>query len=297
MTDILLILNPVAGGGSDDDDIRDWHERRPEVEVRTTSGEGDARRWGREAAEERRGMVVAAGGDGTIHEVACGLLEAGTGETTLGILPLGTGNDLVRSIGVPGNVAEALELLDRGRRREMDAVRVATDGGEERFLVNALTGGFSGEIHDALDAEVKESWGPLSYLRSGLETWGERSAYELELEVDGEASTHEALNLVVANGGYAGHGLPVAPGADPFDGLLDVVLILDVTGLKLSGLAAKMLTGDPVEHEALVRRQGRRIRVVSPACELPVSVDGEPTKVSGITLEVLPGALPVLVGD
>ncbi len=307
----LLILNPKAGGGSEDDLIEEWKERRPDVELRRTRKVGDGERWAREAAADGWRLVVAAGGDGTVHEVACGLLEGaggprdpgagngsgGTGRATgLGILPLGTGNDLIRSLSIPDDLGEALELLDRGQLRDLDVVRVERDGREESYFFNALTGGFSGEIHDALDQDVKQRWGPLSYLRSGLETWGERRTYHFDVEVDGETGHHEALNLVVANGGYAGHGLPVAPGADPFDGTLEVLLIRDAPTLELSGLAARMLTGDAPEHDALVRLQGRSCRVRSRQ-PFPVSIDGEPTEAQELSFEVAPGALPVLVGS
>lgn len=295
MSQILVIVNPVAGGGSESDRIESWLERRPEARLRRTRQGGDARRWAREAAGEGCGLVVAAGGDGTVHEVAHGILEAGRAEVALGILPLGTGNDLIRSLGVPDDLEEALELLDRGARRSMDVIRLGSEEGEDRIVLNALTGGFSGEIHEALDEELKESWGPLSYLRSGLEMWGERSPFRLELEVDGEVSEYDALNLVVANGAYAGHGIPVAPGADPFDGLLEVVLILDASGLELSSLAARMLTGGPVEHDALVRCSGRAVEVRC-AEPLPVSVDGEAEVRSSLSLRVRPRALPVVVG-
>jgi diacylglycerol kinase (ATP) len=292
---VWVILNPTAGGGEEGEEIRAWAERRPRVRVRETSAAGDGRRWARDAAREGVDLVVAAGGDGTVHEVADGLMEVEGSGPALGVVPLGTGNDLVRSLAVPQDVEEALELLDRGRRRPMDVVRLEGVGGEPRFFLNALNGGFSGDVHDALGPELKERWGPLSYLRSGLETWGERAPYELELEVDGEVSRHEALNLVVANGGYAGHGIPVAPGADPFDGHLDVLVILDAPALELSGLAARMLTGEPVEHDLLVRWRARSVRIQA-ARPLPVSVDGEPDELSDASMEVRPGALPVVVG-
>ena len=293
---VRVILNPTAGGGEEGEEIRAWAARRPGVRVRETSQAGDGRRWAREAAREGIDLVVAAGGDGTVHEVACGIVEHEGPAPALGIVPLGTGNDLVRSLGVPQDVEEALELLDRGRRRAMDAVRLEGVGDEPRFFFNALNGGFSGDVHDALDPELKERWGPLSYLRSGLETWGERTPYELELEVDGEESRHEALNLVVANGAYAGHGIPVAPGADPFDGLLDVLLIRDAPALELSGLAARMLTGEPVEHELLARWRARSVRIRAER-SLPVSVDGEPGELSEASVEVRPGALRVVPGS
>lgn len=319
----LVILNPKAGGGAEGDRIQEWKERRPDVELRRTEKVGDAERWAREAARDGWRLVVAAGGDGTVHEVACGLLRgsaegsgnggaaagagprgngrAGNGQgnghgTGLAILPLGTGNDLIRSLSVPGDLDEALEILDRGQLRDLDVVRLELDGEGKSHFFNAVTGGFSGAIHDALDEDVKERWGPLSYLRSGLETWGERRTYELEVEVNGETRRHEALNLVVANGGFAGHGLPVAPGADPFDGTLEILLILDAPTLELSGLAARMLTGESPEHDALVRLQGRSCRVRSHR-PLPVSIDGEPTEAEELFFEMEPGALPILVGS
>lgn len=295
MTQILIILNPVAGGGSEADQIEAWRERRPEARLRRTGQAGDARRWARQSAENGYDLIVAAGGDGTVHEVANGILEAGRADVALGILPLGTGNDLVRSLGVPDDLQEALELLERGERRSMDVACLESEDGEDQIVLNALTGGFSGEIHDAMNEDLKESWGPLSYLRSGLEAWGDRSPYRVELEVDGETSEHEALNLVVANGAFAGHGIPVAPWADPFDGLLEVVLILEASGLELSGLAARMLTGEHVEHDALVRRSGRVVKVRSGE-PLPVSIDGEADVRSGLSLRIRPGALPVVVG-
>jgi len=295
MSRTLVILNPAAGGGADAGPIEGWRAGRPGVELRRTRGKGDAELWAREAAEEGADLIVAAGGDGTLHEVGCGILASDASQAVLGVLPLGTGNDLARSLGISEDPAEAVELLDRGHRRALDAVRMELDG-ELRFFFNALTGGFSGEIHEKLDAEVKASWGPLSYLRSGLETWGERSPYGLEVEVDGEAAFHEALNLVVANGGSAGSGIPVAPGADPFDGLLDVVVVLEAPALELSALAARMLAGEaPDDHQALVRRRGRSVRVRARE-PLPVSVDGEAATAREMTFQVVPGALPVMAG-
>jgi len=303
MNDTLIILNPAAGGSDGADLVRDWGRSRPEVELRTTEGPGDARRWAREAADEGRQRVVAAGGDGTVHEVASGLLDSGEQVPTLALLPLGTGNDLARSLDVPDDVEQALEVLERGRVRAMDVAHVRWDGGPEEegegsgesFLVNALTGGFSGELHDSLDDEVKSAWGPLSYLKTGLEEWGERSTYDITVSVDGESMDHEALNLVVANGAWAGGGMPISPDADPFDGVLNVLVVRDAPGWQLSALAARMLTGDPGDHDALDRRQGRSVRVEAGAA-FPVSLDGERITVRSLELELRPGTLPVVVG-
>ena len=303
MNDTLIILNPAAGGGGGADRVRDWAARRPKVELRVTEGPGDARRWARDAAEQGRHRVVAAGGDGTVHEVASGLLDHGEDIPTLALLPLGTGNDLARSLQVPDELEAALEILERGRVRGMDVARVRWDGDSdqegdgsgESFLVNALTGGFSGELHDSLDEGVKSAWGPLSYLKTGLEEWGERSTYAITVSVDGESQDYEALNLVVANGASAGGGMPISPEADPFDGVLNVLVVRDAPGWELSALAARMLAGEPGDHDALDRRRGRSVLVEADE-SFPVSLDGERITVRTLDLELRPGTLSVVVG-
>ncbi|TVP45060.1 MAG: diacylglycerol kinase family lipid kinase [Gemmatimonadales bacterium] len=305
---IVLIVNPGAGDGSDLEVIGDWADARPGATVRRTREGGDAERFAREAVDAGASLVVAAGGDGTIREVARGLV-GGASETrdrrglrpgepdlpTLGILPLGTGNDLARSLEIPLRIGEALELLDRGERRLMDVVSLTLDGAPAPFYLNALTGGFSGGLHGTIDGETKAAWGSLSYLRSGVEAWKDRSVYPIEMEVDGKRTQHRALNLIIGNGSSAGGGMPVALGADPFDGLLEVVVFLDASGLELSGLAARLFAGGDDDHPALVRLQGRSVRVRTGGELLPVSIDGEPGEAADLSIEVLPGKLPVLV--
>jgi diacylglycerol kinase (ATP) len=292
----LVILNPSAGGGSDGAQVEAWAALRGGTRVRTTAAPGDASRWARQAADEGVGLVVAAGGDGTVHQVAAGLLAGPARSVALGVLPLGTGNDLARTLGIPLKLIPALHTLDAGYRRDMDVARVTPDEGDPRFLLNALTGGFSGELHDDMDAATKSTWGPLSYLRCGIELWGEHTVWPLTVEVGEERVEVEALNLVVANGATAGGGLPVAPGADPFDGMLEVVLILEAPASTLSALAAGFVTGDPGPSEALVRLQGTGVTIRSPR-PLPLSLDGERLEASALRVELVPGRLPVVVGE
>ena len=238
--------------------------------------------------------MAAAGGDGTVREVALGILEVEGSETALGIVPMGTGNDLARSLAIPFEMPDSLNLLEIGSPRRMDIVSLTMDGHADSFFLNALTGGFSGALHDALDEEVKRAWGPLSYVRCGIESWGERILYLIRIEIDGREESYEVLNFAVANGATAGCGIPVAPEADLFDGELDITLILDAPPLQLPGLAAQVLAGGVDDHEALVRRRGRIIRLSS-GSPLPVSVDGEAFKASEFQLEVNATRLPVVV--
>lgn len=296
MPETLIVHNPEAGGESEARRLEEWAASRPEVELRRTADRGDALRWARNAARRGVRLVVAAGGDGTIHEVGNGLLDADhPRDVALGIIPLGTGNDLARSLGVPLEADQALELLERRRVHRMDVARLTLDRGKPRYFLNALTGGFSGTLHDALEPEVKQAWGPLSYLRSGVETWGERVLYRLRLTVDDQEFTYAALNLAVANGSTAGAGIRIAPEANLFDGELDVVIVLEATALELGRLAAQILTGGSGDHEALVRLRGKTIRV-SCSTPFPVSVDGEAAEATDISVDLVQRQLPVVAG-
>ncbi|MEX2532064.1 MAG: diacylglycerol kinase family protein [Gemmatimonadota bacterium] len=293
----LIIQNPQAGADRANREVQEWADARPEVELRATAGKGDAHQWARDAARRGVKLVVAAGGDGTVREVGNGLLDAdGPGGVALGIVPLGTGNDLARSLGVPGSVGQALNLLEGGRVRRMDVARVGLGHGKPSYFLNALTGGFSGALHDALEPETKAAWGPLSYLRSGVESWGDRTTYRLRLAVDGRDFTYTALNLVVANGATAGGGIPIAPEASLFDGELDVAVVLEATAMELGNIAAQILAGGPGDHEALVRLRGRSIRV-SCSIPFPLSIDGEAEEATEISMDVVRGKLLAVVGS
>ena len=124
-----------------------------------------------DAAHSGIDLVVAAGGDGTVHLVANGLMRAGpTADTrpALGVLPLGTGNDLARTLGLPlkASPIEALDALRRAERHCLDLIRVSHDGDDEHtdYAVNVCAGGFSGTVDEILTSEMKQTWGPLAYL-------------------------------------------------------------------------------------------------------------------------------------
>ncbi len=298
----LIILNPASGHKGDRSFIERWARTTPGTRLRWTEGPDDGRRWARAAAEEGVEMVVAAGGDGTVNEVGSGIVSAQSDSqdapatTLLGIVPLGTGNDLARSLAIPLDPEEALGLLDGGgSSRTLDIMEVELDDSPPRMVLNAVTGGFAGELHESLTDEVKVAWGPLSYLRTGAELWGEHSTWDLEIASgEGEPRRIRALNLVLANGASAGGGIPVAPGADPGDGWMDVLVIRDGEGLELSGLAARMLTRDDPEHPLLVRLRVREVEVRSRR-PIPLSLDGEPAEARQIRARMRPARLNVLV--
>jgi diacylglycerol kinase (ATP) len=290
-----VICNPSSGGGSyDPDEIRDELEGL-EVEWVQTEGPEDAIG----AAEEwSEGLLVVAGGDGTINDVVNGLGRAGFPEgVTLGILPAGTGNDLAATLCIPEDPDLAKDLILQNRGRWLDVARVRSDGIGERFFINVATGGLGAEISDANDEELKRRWGKLSYLRASLEVARNFDVRELMLYIDGEERQVEAVNIAVGNCRYTGGGWPATPKANPEDGLLDVVIIenLGVTDL-LNLTPAVLAESNYLDSDGVLFVRAKEIRVDTQPPGLEFTVDGEVIGNEPAQFSVLPRALKVIVG-
>ena len=290
-----VICNPSSGGGSyDPDEIRDELEGL-EVEWVQTEGPEDAIG----AAEEwSEGLLVVAGGDGTINDVVNGLGRAGFPEgVTLGILPAGTGNDLAATLCIPEDPDLAKDVILQNRGRWLDVARVRSDGIGERFFINVATGGLGAEISDANDEELKRRWGKLSYLRASLEVARNFDVRELMLYIDGEERQVEAVNIAVGNCRYTGGGWPATPKANPEDGLLDVVIIenLGVTDL-LNLTPAVLAESDYLDSDGVLFVRAKEIRIDTQPPGLEFTVDGEVIGNEPAQFSVLPRALKVIVG-
>ena len=169
---IYLIHNPASGSAAQADLVRGWALSLEHVRRLETEGPGHARDLAR-AAADRGDRLVVAGGDGTVHEVVNGMLESERRDSVLALLPLGTGNDLARGLGIPLDVEAALPIASRGAGLPLDVLRATLDGAV-RHAVNALTGGFSGRAAEA-GAQAKERWGPLAYARGAVEVLAART--------------------------------------------------------------------------------------------------------------------------
>ena len=294
MRDAFVIVNPGARGGEGID--RELRRRLPGAAVHRTARPSHARVLARRAALAGYPLVVAAGGDGTLNEVLNGI-DPFLGQIRLGLLPLGTGNDFARSIGIPDDLDGALAVLERGLARRCDVVSYR-DRRLRRLFLNVSAGGFSGEVGESLTAERKQSWGPLAYLRAAIDTLPERSEYRITLRFDDHDEVHEtAVNLVVANGRFVAGGLPIAPEAMLDDGRFDVVLVRSAPlASLLAGLAPRVVLGrhldDPGERVLFRRARSLEVRSVP---HIPMNVDGELLGPRCGRFEVLPGALEIVV--
>ncbi|HEX5850421.1 MAG TPA: diacylglycerol kinase family protein [Rubrobacter sp.] len=290
-----VICNPASGGGGyDPEKIRDQLEGL-EVEWIETEGPDDAIG----AAEEwRAGLLIVAGGDGTVNDVVNGLGRAGFPEgVTLGILPAGTGNDLAATLCIPENPEHAEEVILQNRGRWLDVARVRSEGIGERYFINVATGGLGAEISSVNDEELKKRWGKLSYLRASLEVAKDFEARELKLYLDGEGHEVDAVNVAVGNCRYTGGGWPATPRANPEDGLLDVVIIETLGAGELLKLAPSALAqSDYLDKEGVFFARAKDVYVETQPPGLEFTVDGEVIGDEPAEFSVIPRSLKVLVG-
>ena len=292
MGKICVILNPSAGSVTDLDRLMVQIAQLPDVEICTTTKPGSAARYARTAIKKGSDLIVAAGGDGTLNEVINGVGED-LGAARVGLLPLGTGNDFARTIGVPTDLEAAMEVIRAGETRAIDLVRVTSD--EVRYFVNVSAGGFSGLVDEKLTPEMKKTWGPLAYLRSAAAALPELRAYRTTLAFDNTDSLMlDLYNVVVANGRYVASGTLIAPEASVDDGMLDIILIQKRSAPELALLAAQVALGTHLSSEAIVFRRAAKLTVNSKP-GMWFNVDGELVGNEPARFEILPRALRFVV--
>jgi diacylglycerol kinase (ATP) len=285
-----VIVNPRAACDVSGIRLETLLEAVGEADIRWTEGPGHAAELAREAISEGASRIVAAGGDGTVSEIASTLAAAPEG-AALGILPLGTGNDLARSLGVPLDLQSAARVLREGAERRIDVARVESAG--PSFMVIGSTAGLGGDIAAGLDVYLKRAWGAGVYLRMALAEIGSARTYRATIELDDETLELDVTNIVVANARFQGGGIPLAPEARLDDGLLDLVVLPALSTIKLLWLVPLILSGRQLRSRFVIHRRARRVRVAAEA-PMPVTIDGEPGGRGPVSYEVEPGALRVI---
>ncbi len=237
-------------------------------------------------------LVIAAGGDGTINAVINALWKT-VSPAVLGVLPLGTGNDFCRSLGVPLDPYDALRVIIAGNQRAIDIGVIDYGQGVQRFG-NVAAGGNADQMKQQITGEMKSQWGALCYVRGAVAAFANLQGYETRLEIAGHGDEVLPLwNIVVANGQFSGGGMAVAPGSIMDDGWLDVVAILDGTPLDVATLAADFVLGNFLEHDCVRHWRAKELTITSNP-PMKFSLDGETVQSNRYHFSVLPQALPVI---
>ncbi|MDI9637407.1 diacylglycerol kinase family lipid kinase [Kamptonema cortianum] len=248
--------------------------------------EGSAGWLARRAAGEGYDIVAAAGGDGTVNEVASALIGS---EAVLGILPMGTGNDLARTIGVGTDLKRAAECIATGTVREIDCGRVGNG-----YFVNVAGCGFDAQVATKINSGFKFLKGRPAYLAAVMSTLLSYRPIPINLTVDGIQHQLEVMLCAVANAKCYGGGMMIAPQADLSDGLLDVVVVKSVGKLEFLRAFPRVFSGNHLSHPKVESFRGKSIRIES-AVDAPVLADGEEIGTTPVEFEVVPRALKVLV--
>ena len=308
MSRYLIIINPTAGRGNGEKLAPQIEERLRSLgldfEMRRTTAPGHASQLAEQAAEAGWEVVVAAGGDGTSNEVVDGLLRArlrGIKSPTLGLIPIGRGNDFGFGVGIPHDYEIACQALAGGRRRWIDVGFVK--GGDYpggRYFGNGVGIGFDAVVgFEAL--KLKRLSGFPSYIVAALKTiLLYFRAPNLLIEFDGQTIQQPALMVSVMNGRRLGGGFMMAPAGKIDDGLFDLCIAGQVSRLGIFLLLPRFMQGSQAGHPAIRTAQAARVSVSTLDGGLPAHADGETLCTTGqrLDLEILPKMLEVLVpGD
>jgi YegS/Rv2252/BmrU family lipid kinase len=216
----------------------------------------------------------------------------------LATVPRGTGKDFARSLGIPAQLDRAVLAARDGVARTVDvghATYVAWDGSADAaYFANFAGAGLSGAVAARANTSSKALGGRVSFLWATTSVFLRWRNSELVVEVDGERRSGPMLEAIAANGEYLAGGMKLTPGADPGDGLLDVILIGDVTKRDFVRTLPKIYRGTHLPHPRAELVRGRRLRVEA-AAPLPITLDGEHPGRTPATFEVVPHALRVRV--
>jgi diacylglycerol kinase (ATP) len=291
----LIIWNPASGKAPTAGDVLAWLRGRADTTVLETTPELSAAELARRGVQDSFDLIVAAGGDGTINSVANGVAASGK-IANVGVLPIGTANDLAFTLQLPIDLWDAAEWLFVGTPRPFDLIEVTTSSGG-RFFTNMATGGNSNRVTESLTDEIKQSWGPLAYLRGAIGVLADLGSFDVSLTIDeNEQFTARIWNMLVANGRTNAGRLTVAPHARTDNGLLDLILIRDGTFVDLAALTAEFaLLPSYLESDQVIYRQARSFTIESDP-PLRFSLDGEILEETPSAFRVRPGAINMIYG-
>lgn len=306
----LVIVNPRSASGSTRENwastASDLRAHFGPFAVAFTKSQGDGINIARRAAEAGRQFVIACGGDGTINEVANGILLSGS-DVELGVLPSGTGGDFRRTLGLPHTNREAAAALRDGVTRRMDVGKVTFhdhDGNEvSRYFVNVSSVGLAADIVQRVKSAKVFNWLPVESLRgrANFAVSTLQEVFDLDPALvrvrfdDGEEHSVQTIAFCIANSRYFGGGMMIAPDASINDGLLDVINIGDLGTAKILLNAYSIYRGSHKELAEVKTKKAARIEIKSADSERQVflETDGElPGKLPAV-YEVVPDALRV----
>ncbi len=280
---VNLVINPTAGSGRAREIAEKIEavlkERQVPYTAHYTEREGHATELARQLAGQGAQSVLAVGGDGTVIETATGLV--GT-QTALGIIPAGTGNDFIKTVGIPMNPMEALDFFLSHPARPVDAATI-----NDTWYFNSCGTGFDVMTLDYAAKAKKHCHGIWPYLYGVICTIAHFHPVKMRVRLDDDRVLEGPMMICeAANGGFIGGGIPIAPDARPDDGLFDVVILKGVPRWKLPFYLPGLLAGRVTKFKVTTCCRAKTVEILSPDTPLRYNIDGEIIPVSSAVFRI-----------
>jgi YegS/Rv2252/BmrU family lipid kinase len=299
---IKVILNPSADLGRglrSKEIIIAEGEKHGELDLVLSEYPGQAISLAHQAAADGYDVVVAAGGDGTIHEVVNGLLQNGKADSKLAIIPIGTGNDFAYALGISLDIPRAIEAIYRNRVRTVDLAQVVDDRGVTKLFSNNFGIGFDASVVIRVES-ITSLHGFPKYLWAVLKTLAlDFRPYPVNMRFDDVELDQDVLFVAFGIGSRHGGGFMLTPGALNDDNRIDTCTVNSMSRLQALRFLNSAVQGTHVTNPLVTMRQTKRIEITC-ADPLPIHIDGEvfsvpEDNVHQVVITSLPAALEVLV--
>lgn len=294
MEKATVIFNPAAGQGRLEQQIDEIKEKLQgafsEVSIYRTQESGDGRRYVKDL-EGRTDAIIAAGGDGTVHEIAgavCSLEK----RPVFGVIPGGTCNDFSRAIGMSQNPLQAADQLSEKRVKSIEVGRA-----DDRYFLNFWGIGLITQVSSNIDSNTKDSFGRLAYYISAAQNVRDHRSFHVKLESEDYTFDDDAVMVLIGNGPFTGGVRAFFPRVDMADGQLDVLIVKEASMHMIwSILRSKMTAAFPDNDENMIHFRTRKL-TISTDPEQAIDCDGERKGKTPTTISAQPEHLKILAGD
>ena len=301
---IKIILNPMADMGNAwrvARDLRSITEQHGNVDWSGTVYPGHAIELAKQAGKDGYDLVIAMGGDGTVHEVMNGLMQVPEKKRpVLGVVPVGSGNDFAHGINASTKPAEALNHAINGETSTVDLGLMTTNDGRKEYFDNTLGIGFGATV-TIRSHKLPLLRGFIMYLTAVIQTIiFDHNPIKMQIESDGEKWEQNVIYLIICNGPREGGGFLIAPDAKIDDGIFHYAMIKDVSRLMMFRIVPEVMKGTHGRFKEVKMGTCKKFSLTS---DLPLHIhaDGEiftgpGTDLHNVTFEILPNALKVVRG-
>lgn len=298
----VLIVNPKSGGGNTG---RTFEAIKTPVEralgacdVRFTERGGHGQDLARDAANEGADLVIAVGGDGTIHEVVNGLMRASR-KPELGIIGQGTGGDFRKALDLEHRLDRYIDAIASGKKRSIDVGKFSGGGKDEHYFVNILSVGMGGLVDKYVATAPRALGGKAAYFGASLKALltAQLGTVRCTVTNDGKTDEHTIRSYMIAicNGRFFGGGMKVGPMASVDDGAFELVALGATSKIGFALTSGSIYSGDHVRQPGTVHLRGQKfhLELVNRSAEdvYLLDVDGEPMGSLPLDIELVPRAI------